>query len=222
MTRADQVTLSRLILAPAAACAYLLLPTAGWACLWAAGLLCGLAELTDWLDGRIARARREVSDFGKLADPFCDVIYRSTMLFVLMLPVAWEGFPLPPGYAPPLGQLVFHLPERAEPVMGMLPWLPVLVMILREIVAGALRSMSATKGLVLAARSSGKLKAAMQGMTIIAVMALPVFTGGFGVWQAWTAYGLAWLCAILSLGSIAQYIWINRATLAVLLDRRPA
>ncbi|MHC5068024.1 MAG: CDP-alcohol phosphatidyltransferase family protein, partial [Planctomycetota bacterium] len=74
LSPADQLTLARLILAPLAILAYLLLPIDGNACFWAAGLLCGLAEMTDWLDGKVARARNEVSDFGKLADPFCDVI----------------------------------------------------------------------------------------------------------------------------------------------------
>jgi CDP-diacylglycerol--glycerol-3-phosphate 3-phosphatidyltransferase len=35
-------------------------------------------EISDYIDGRIARASSEVSDFGKLFDPFADVMARVT------------------------------------------------------------------------------------------------------------------------------------------------
>jgi cyclophilin family peptidyl-prolyl cis-trans isomerase len=40
------------VIAPVAVASYLLLPVDGQACFWAAGWLCGAAELTDWLDGK--------------------------------------------------------------------------------------------------------------------------------------------------------------------------
>jgi CDP-diacylglycerol--glycerol-3-phosphate 3-phosphatidyltransferase len=45
--------------------------------------LFAFAELTDYFDGYFARKRNEVSDFGKLFDPFCDVILNITVLFCL-------------------------------------------------------------------------------------------------------------------------------------------
>ncbi|MDR1239779.1 MAG: CDP-diacylglycerol--glycerol-3-phosphate 3-phosphatidyltransferase [Treponema sp.] len=47
--------------------------------------LLAFAELTDYFDGYFARKRHEVSDFGKLFDPFCDVILNMTVLFCLTL-----------------------------------------------------------------------------------------------------------------------------------------
>jgi CDP-diacylglycerol--glycerol-3-phosphate 3-phosphatidyltransferase len=47
--------------------------------------LLAFAEFTDYLDGYFARKRGEVSDFGKLFDPFCDVILNITVLFCLTL-----------------------------------------------------------------------------------------------------------------------------------------
>jgi CDP-diacylglycerol--glycerol-3-phosphate 3-phosphatidyltransferase len=41
------------------------------------------SELTDMLDGRIARKRGEVSDFGKLFDPFADTLVRLTYFLCL-------------------------------------------------------------------------------------------------------------------------------------------
>ncbi len=42
-------------------------------------------EFTDFLDGHYARKRNEVSDFGKIFDPFADVVANITMLFCFML-----------------------------------------------------------------------------------------------------------------------------------------
>jgi CDP-diacylglycerol--glycerol-3-phosphate 3-phosphatidyltransferase len=47
--------------------------------------LLAFAEFTDYLDGYFARKRGEVSDFGKLFDPFCDVILNVTVMFCLTL-----------------------------------------------------------------------------------------------------------------------------------------
>jgi CDP-diacylglycerol--glycerol-3-phosphate 3-phosphatidyltransferase len=88
MTLADRVTSVRLILAPAFFVVYLLpgiipsffaLPAVGirggatWTVpvLWAIFVI---SEISDMLDGMIARKRAEVSDFGKLFDPFADTL----------------------------------------------------------------------------------------------------------------------------------------------------
>jgi len=43
------------------------------------------SELTDLLDGIIARKRREVSDFGKLFDPFADTLTQLTFFFCFVM-----------------------------------------------------------------------------------------------------------------------------------------
>jgi CDP-diacylglycerol--glycerol-3-phosphate 3-phosphatidyltransferase len=72
MTLADKVTALRLIFAPCFFALYLL-NKASWTvpALWA---LFFIAEITDLIDGKIARSRNEVSDFGKLFDPFADTL----------------------------------------------------------------------------------------------------------------------------------------------------
>jgi CDP-diacylglycerol--glycerol-3-phosphate 3-phosphatidyltransferase len=88
MTLSDKVTSVRLILAPAFFVVYLLpeilpsffaLPAAGlWGgAAWTVPVLWAIfvvSEITDMLDGMIARKRAEVSDFGKLFDPFADTL----------------------------------------------------------------------------------------------------------------------------------------------------
>jgi CDP-diacylglycerol--glycerol-3-phosphate 3-phosphatidyltransferase len=240
VTLADQVTLARLGLMPLIVAAYLLLPMEYHLCFWVAAFLCALAEYTDLMDGRIARRRGEVSDFGKLADPFCDVIYRIGVFFVLLLPAGGIGYPvLAAGSALPAplpsagfttlavgdlwpGQLLHARLEAGALYLSTtpIPWLPVFLMVMREIVAGALRAMTATRGLVLAARTSGKVKAWAQGITIITILAFPACFWHRADWHLAWGFWTAWICAAISVGSICEYIWVNRAVLKLLLKRQ--
>lgn len=87
MTLADKITSVRLILAPVFFVIYLLPPLAGSqplavSLLWALFII---SEISDLLDGKIARKRGEVSDFGKLFDPFADVLVRISYFFCFVL-----------------------------------------------------------------------------------------------------------------------------------------
>lgn len=44
-----------------------------------------VSELTDLIDGKIARSKHEVSDFGKLFDPFADVMVRITYFLCFVI-----------------------------------------------------------------------------------------------------------------------------------------
>lgn len=230
MTLADKVTLARLWLAPVIVAAYLLLPIQYSLCFWAAGLLCGVAEFTDYLDGKIARSRKEVSDFGKLADPFCDVFYRLSVFFVLLLPAGGQGYPVPTALADDtttfaIKPLVFAIGRSDAGIMvlgaGLAPWLPVLLMVLRELMAGALRSMAASKGYVLAARWPGKFKAWLQGTALITICAFPACWFELAPWHLTYAYWACWACAVVSVLSMLEYLWTNRDILRQLTQRRP-
>ena len=72
MNLPNKLTLMRIILIPVVVAALLLAPAKGWALWLAAGLLFGVAAITDLFDGKIARARGLVTDFGKLMDPVAD------------------------------------------------------------------------------------------------------------------------------------------------------
>ena len=89
MTLADKVTSIRLVLAPAFFLVFLLpgfLPSLGavWTVpvLW---IIFFVSEITDLLDGKIARKRGEVSDFGKLFDPFADTLTQITFFLCFVI-----------------------------------------------------------------------------------------------------------------------------------------
>ena len=90
MTLADKITTSRLIFAPLFFAIYLLprfFPALGPA-LWTLPILWVLfivSEVTDLLDGKIARKRGEVSDFGKLYDPFADTLTQLTLFLCFVV-----------------------------------------------------------------------------------------------------------------------------------------
>ena len=47
--------------------------------------LLAFAEFTDYLDGKYARSLNQVSDFGKVFDPFADVLLNITVFFCLVI-----------------------------------------------------------------------------------------------------------------------------------------
>jgi CDP-diacylglycerol--glycerol-3-phosphate 3-phosphatidyltransferase len=94
MRAADKVTAVRIILAPVFCVVYLLpvlVPAIGaspkyvaWTVpvLW---IIFIVSEITDMLDGMIARRRGEVSDFGKLFDPFADTLVQLSYFLCFIL-----------------------------------------------------------------------------------------------------------------------------------------
>ena len=89
---ANWITLSRMALSPLFAAAFMLAHTnhaaVGVAALWVLFLL---IELSDVLDGAVARRSATVSDIGKILDPFADVVAKATffssLAFVGLVPL---------------------------------------------------------------------------------------------------------------------------------------
>jgi len=74
------LTLSRIAAIPMIAA--LMLARAPWADLAACALFTA-AAVTDWLDGRLARARGITSDFGRMLDPIADKLLVGATLMLL-------------------------------------------------------------------------------------------------------------------------------------------
>ncbi|MCL1812305.1 MAG: CDP-diacylglycerol--glycerol-3-phosphate 3-phosphatidyltransferase [Treponema sp.] len=88
MKAADKVTTIRIILAPVFFVVFNFYDFVNFSGSSAIGrfwqipvlwIIFAVAELSDMLDGMIARKRGEVSDFGKLYDPFADTLFQITM-----------------------------------------------------------------------------------------------------------------------------------------------
>jgi CDP-diacylglycerol--glycerol-3-phosphate 3-phosphatidyltransferase len=159
MTLADKLTFSRMIMAPIFFVVYLLphfLPawphSAGVWTLPVLWILFIVSEISDLLDGKVARARNEVSDFGKLVDPFSDVLVRITYFLCFII----DGiFPI---YVLPLFLIILY----------------------REFSIQFVRTLMMKKGIAMGAKMSGKVKAVTyMASGAIALLAVTFFRLGF-------------------------------------------
>jgi CDP-diacylglycerol---glycerol-3-phosphate 3-phosphatidyltransferase len=143
MNPAIILTLSRIVIAPFFAVAFIrsFTSAAPVAWLWASAGLAALIELSDAFDGRIARARNQVTDFGKIFDPVADSLSRQT-IFLSFLVCKPHIIPL---------------------------WM-FLVFLYRDAFLSVLRIWCAYNGIVLAARRAGKLKAVVQAIGAFCVL----------------------------------------------------
>ncbi|MDR2211434.1 MAG: CDP-diacylglycerol--glycerol-3-phosphate 3-phosphatidyltransferase [Spirochaetaceae bacterium] len=89
MRVADKITAVRILLAPVFFFVYFLPRYAGggfapWTVpvLW---IIFVISEITDMIDGMVARKRGEVSDFGKLFDPFADTLVQLSYFLCFVL-----------------------------------------------------------------------------------------------------------------------------------------
>lgn len=150
-------------------------------------------ELSDLLDGTIARRLGVVSDVGKLLDPAADSFSRLAVFFAL----------------------------ATQPAPGAsAPWFPaggVVLLLLRDVGVSFLRQVAASKGLVVAARTSGKVKALAQGGAIWLILALHVRAAFAAAPPDETSRSVALGAAIVAIAvtliSLVDYATGVRATL---------
>jgi CDP-diacylglycerol--glycerol-3-phosphate 3-phosphatidyltransferase len=150
--------------------------------------LVAASELSDFLDGHLARRRRQVSDFGKLMDPYADSIFRLTCLFSF----ASTGY----------------------------RWVPlwtVMVLLYRDLLVSITRTFAMKKGVVIAARFTGKLKAVSQASAIVAILVVALWRA-LRDGSAWGLSGLghtlAYILVATSLFSLVDYLRANRRVFA--------
>jgi CDP-diacylglycerol--glycerol-3-phosphate 3-phosphatidyltransferase len=163
------------------------------------------AGLTDFLDGRIARQRNLITNFGVLMDPLADKILTCSAFIALV------------------ERHMQHIPE-ASLVLGSLALRPkveawmVVIIVARELAITGLRLLAASKNVVLAAERYGKHKTISQIVAIIALLVMeayaewwPWLAGLLKPWVPMFALLVVWLTVILTATSGILYLWRNRA-----------
>src|SRR4051812_35691419 len=112
-----------------------------------------VAAFSDLGDGKLARSRNLITDFGKLVDPLADKL----LLVATFVPFYWLS----------------HGGEPQTPFPwfgGTLPWWILAVIFGRELFITVFRGYAARRGVVLAAGAAGKLKAGVQNVAIGAII----------------------------------------------------
>lgn len=164
------------------------------------------ASITDIIDGRLARSRREVTDLGALLDPIADKL----LLVATLVPITWISS------------------ERRDlydiPVWGSIPLWVCLLLLGRELAMTLFRWWAARRGVVIAADGGGKLKTIFQSIFIGATIAWFAFRDawrpfGFGrtelgrFWNEFHGSFVAVSLAIalgLTIHSFLQYVYRHR------------
>ncbi|HEU0015146.1 MAG TPA: CDP-alcohol phosphatidyltransferase family protein [Longimicrobium sp.] len=116
-----------------------------------------VAAFSDLVDGKLARSRNLITDFGKLMDPLADKLLLGATFIPFFVLSNWtepeSGFPWFSGAHPLWARAV-------------LPWWIVAIIFGREVFITVFRGFAAKRGVVLAAGKAGKLKAVFQNIFI--------------------------------------------------------
>jgi CDP-diacylglycerol--glycerol-3-phosphate 3-phosphatidyltransferase len=153
-----------------------------------------LAGVTDFLDGRIARSRKLITNFGILMDPLADKIMTCSAFIAFVEST--------------------HMHKAAPVKVG--AWM-VVVIVARELTITGLRLLAASKNIVLAAERFGKHKTISQIVCIIALLVVDARTEWSGpvkdFFAPWTppfAKVMLWITVALTAVSGGIYLWRNR------------
>lgn len=188
MSKADLVTSSRIILSPLFVALYFAPEWFGLCCVYAFAallLVFALIELSDLVDGKVARATGTVSDFGKLFDPFADTFARLSYFACFLVS----------GYMPLWIFLIILYREFGILFLRLL-------LVQRGIAMGA-RPGGKAKAVVY--MSAGILALAYKGMDLFGLF--PNFLGT----AHWVLFGAFCLAALASLLSFVDYFIQFRA-----------
>ena len=148
--------------------------------------LLSLCELSDVFDGFFARKYNQVTDLGKILDPMADSIVRLSILIGFT-----HGF-------------------------VKLPLFLILIFVYRDSIISTLRTLCALRGEALAARTSGKIKAIFQAITIfwIVTLMIPYSRGLISLVQLQQySFYMVFASALYTLGSGVEYLFANRSSI---------
>jgi CDP-diacylglycerol--glycerol-3-phosphate 3-phosphatidyltransferase len=142
------------------------------------------------VDGQVARRRKEVSDFGKLFDPFADVLVRITYFLCFV-------------------------------VDGVLPVIPLLIILYREFGILFVRILMMQKGIAMGARMGGKIKAVtymVAGAVTLLAVSVKRLGLGDGLFAGLRLAGIILfiVSVLFALISFADYIAVLRRSKAEL------
>lgn len=143
-----------------------------------------ICECSDIFDGFLARRHNLVTDLGKILDPIADTVTHISLFLTFT-------------------QGIVQLPLSI-----------VFVFLYRELFIGGLRTLCALRGIALAARFSGKVKAVMQAVVCTSIILLMIpYTKGLitlETFQRWS-FGLAGIAALYTVISVWDYVSANRS-----------
>ena len=146
-----------------------------------------VASLTDMLDGKIARKKNLVTNFGKFMDPLADKLLVTSALMCLMIVDGGSRM-------------------CSNPVLALVA---VLIIVAREFIISGFRLVASDAGLVIAASMWGKFKTAT---TMIAICFM-LIVKEFPILDKITSV-LFWVAVTLTIVSLVDYLAKNASVLS--------
>lgn len=141
-----------------------------------------ICECSDVLDGMLARRRNEVTELGKVLDPMADSVTHISLFLTFT-----QGF-------------------------VSLPLLIVLVFLYRDFFVSTLRTLCALRGVALAARFSGKMKAILQaGVAFLIILLMIPYSMGLislSLFQQISLFAVS-VAALYTIVSVGDYVYAN-------------
>lgn len=190
MNLPNQLTVARFVMA----LGFVVLTSLSYvSCHIVAYLLFIVATITDYYDGKIARERNLVTNFGKLLDPVADKVL---LLGAFVMLMRFPGLRIP-------------------------AW-AVVIILAREFLITGVRSLAATTGVVISANFWGKTKAVIQMVYVFAFMFFaivgqllqaythaPVWTATYTKWVETASLWAMVFVAVITIFSGLQFMRVN-------------
>lgn len=143
-----------------------------------------IASITDWYDGKLARETGTITVIGTFLDPLVDK---------MMIAAALVGF--------------VEMPE-----LHIRAWMVVLI-ISREFLITGLRTLAATRGVVMAAEGAGKYKMASQVIAIIVILMILITNSALETRNDVLASIPEWLTLVLERTPFWLVFWVTILTI---------
>lgn len=155
-----------------------------------------IAAITDFLDGRIARAKNMITDFGKFMDPLADKF----LILGAMFAICFSG------YIFDYEAVSFETVIPAAVIKHLFFWTAIIV-VFRELAVTSMRLVVvSSNGAVIAASKLGKIKTTTQIIAVSAVILEPVvmpFT--YGVLSAVTTVAMLFFTMLSGIDYLKTY-----------------
>lgn len=175
-----------------------------------------VAAVTDYVDGRLARSRKEETDLGRLLDPLADkllLVATIVPMYVLMRPMSGDA------HAWPMKALENVIPFRTPFGDVALAWWIVALVLGRELFMTIFRQAAARRGVVISAIGPAKWKTGLQWVWVGAAyfwfFAATIAARRGWETQAWTSF--AYFNGFVGVGAMAGAIALTVYSLVLYL-----
>ncbi len=162
-----------------------------------AAVIFAIAALTDFVDGKIARARGLVTNLGKFLDPIADKVLVATAMIVVLT----------------MRESLFAKLGVAAECVYIATTIATCIILARELIISAFRQIAAANGVIMAAEKLGKYKAACQDVAIFVLILAADICCTAGLIVCYIGLGLFALATVLTIWSGISYVVKNKQVL---------